>query len=93
MLVTNITEMMIFNKWDQFVPQHTIYGMEISSVWMFVKSTLVKKQVEPIFTSTHNIWNGNFFCVDVCEEHLSDEYPKLAYLQFGGGGEYSTMDF
>jgi hypothetical protein len=53
----------------------------------------VKKQVEPIFTSTHNIWNGNFFCVDVCEEHLSDEYPKLAYLQFGGGGEYSTMDF
>jgi hypothetical protein len=41
MLVMNITEMMIVNKRNQFVPQHEIYGMEISSVWMFVKSTLV----------------------------------------------------
>ena len=41
MLVMNITEMMIFNKRNQFVPQHAIYGMEIYSVWMFMKSTLV----------------------------------------------------
>jgi hypothetical protein len=50
------------------------------------------QQEEPIRTSTHNTWNGNFFCVDVCEEHLGDEYRKLAHLQFGGGGN-STMDF
>jgi hypothetical protein len=41
MLVMNITEMMIFNKMNQFVPQYAIYGMEISSVWMCVKSTLL----------------------------------------------------
>ncbi len=37
------------------------------------------QQEEPRGTSTWNIWNGNFFCVDVCEEHLGDEYWKLAH--------------
>jgi hypothetical protein len=40
-LVMNITEMMIFDNKNQFVPQHTIHGMAISSVWRFVMSTLV----------------------------------------------------
>ena len=43
------------------------------------------QQQEPICTSTRNTWNWHFFCVDVCEVHLGDEYQKLAHLQFGGG--------
>jgi hypothetical protein len=46
------------------------------------------QQVGPICTSTHNIWNGNFFCVDVCEEHLSEEtsgtnfYLNTQYMEW-----------
>ncbi len=38
------------------------------------------QQQEPICISTHNTWNGNFFCMEVCDENLGDEYQKLAHL-------------
>ena len=36
--------------------------------------------------STRQIWNDNFYCVDVCEQHIGQEYLQLAQQQFGGGG-------
>jgi hypothetical protein len=35
--------------------------------------------------STCQIWNDNFYCVNVCEEHIGQEYLQLAQQQFGGG--------
>jgi hypothetical protein len=36
--------------------------------------------------STRQIWNDNFYCVDVREQHIGQEYLQLAQQQFGGGG-------
>jgi hypothetical protein len=36
--------------------------------------------------STRQIWNDNFYCVNVCEQHIGQEYLQLAQQQFGGGG-------
>jgi hypothetical protein len=34
------------------------------------------QQEESICTTTRNIQNGNFFCVEVCEEHLGNEFES-----------------
>jgi hypothetical protein len=35
--------------------------------------------------STRQIWNDNFYCVNVREQHIGQEYLQLAQPQFGGG--------
>ena len=36
--------------------------------------------------STTDIWNGNFYCTDVSQEHIGTKYLDLANQTFGGGG-------
>jgi hypothetical protein len=36
--------------------------------------------------STTDIWNGNFYCTDVSQEHIETKYLDLANQTFGGGG-------
>lgn len=35
----------------------------------------------PIRTSTRDEWTGNFYCVDIREEHLGEQYHMLALQQ------------
>jgi hypothetical protein len=76
------------NEVDAFVrPEHKEDGQDDAHASdEHHRNDDIVQQEEPICTSKPIIWNGNFFYVDVCEEHLGYEYRKLAHMQFGGGG-------
>jgi hypothetical protein len=42
--------------------------------------------------STTDIWNGNFYCTDVLQEHIGTKYLDLANQTFGGWWGHTWVD-